>query len=402
MSNQNSYPPQSTPPQLSPIQIYPDDPLSQSSQPSPPVTPPRPDENDHYWSSQGLPTTLTGYRKSAEEINLLRKRKAQKVARFYENQNEMIDTLLEPIVQSDDEDDTARDNLKVSIAINGSFGVNIVLLVLQCFAAISSGALSLFATMTDSFMDLLSNLILFVTNRAMKKRDVNNYPTGKNRMETVGVIVFSSLMSTVSVQLMIEGVKALLAKEHPPPSLSPIDIAFIGVALACKFGLFLYCRTLRSYSNACKTLAQDHRNDLLVNSFGLTMSILGDKLAWWWDPIGALVIALIILRSWIATAWENTQLLLGRSAPPSILNRITYISATHDPRIVQVDTVKAYYLGSKLYVEVDVVLPPDMKLKESHDIGESLQVVLEGMKNVERAYVHVDYESLHRPEHKEK
>jgi len=129
------------------------------------------------------------------------------------------------------------------------------------------------------------------------------------------------------------------------------------------------------------------------------MSILSSKLDWWWDPVGALLIALIILRSWMATAWENTQLLLGQSAPPAILNRITYLSATHDPRILQIDTVKAYYLGSMLYVEVDIVLPENMPLRDSHDIGEELQKKLEGMKCVERAYVHVDYESSHKPEH---
>ena len=38
-------------------------------------------------------------------------------------------------------------------------------------------------------------------------------------------------------------------------------------------------------------------------------------------------------------------------------------------------------------------------LWESHDIGEDLQNKLETLPNVERAFVHVDYESEHKPEH---
>jgi hypothetical protein len=38
-------------------------------------------------------------------------------------------------------------------------------------------------------------------------------------------------------------------------------------------------------------------------------------------------------------------------------------------------------------------------LWESHDIGESLQIKLEKLVNVERAFVHVDYETSHKPEH---
>lgn len=70
---------------------------------------------------------------------------------------------------------------------------------------------------------------------------------------------------------------------------------------------------------------------------------------------------------------------------------------TH-PGVILVDTCRAYYAGSQLFVEVDIVLPPTMKLRESHDIGEALQVKLESLTEVERAFVHVDYETLHKPE----
>jgi divalent metal cation (Fe/Co/Zn/Cd) transporter len=48
---------------------------------------------------------------------------------------------------------------------------------------------------------------------------------------------------------------------------------------------------------------------------------------------------------------------------------------------------------------VDIELPEDMSLREAHDIGESLQNKLEALTEVERAYVHLDYESSHTPEH---
>ena len=50
-------------------------------------------------------------------------------------------------------------------------------------------------------------------------------------------------------------------------------------------------------------------------------------------------------------------------------------------------------------VEVDIVLPADMPLREAHDIGESLQMKLEKLEDVERAFVHLDYEYAHKPEH---
>lgn len=72
---------------------------------------------------------------------------------------------------------------------------------------------------------------------------------------------------------------------------------------------------------------------------------------------------------------------------------------THSPAIRQIDTVRAYHSGPRLIVEVDVVMDPESTLRATHDIAEELQIKLESLPDVERAYVHVDYETDHRPEH---
>jgi DNA-directed RNA polymerase subunit L len=41
-----------------------------------------------------------------------------------------------------------------------------------------------------------------------------------------------------------------------------------------------------------------------------------------------------------------------------------------------------------------------MLLREAHTIGELLQEKIEKLPEVERAFVHIDFESTHKPEHK--
>jgi len=72
---------------------------------------------------------------------------------------------------------------------------------------------------------------------------------------------------------------------------------------------------------------------------------------------------------------------------------------THSPHVLQIDTVRAYHSGPRLIVEVDIVMDPNETLKATHDIAEELQMKLESLPDVERAYVHVDYETSHAPEH---
>lgn len=49
--------------------------------------------------------------------------------------------------------------------------------------------------------------------------------------------------------------------------------------------------------------------------------------------------------------------------------------------------------------QVDIELPEELPLKEAHVIGETLQNKIEKLTEVERAFVHLDFECDHKPEH---
>jgi divalent metal cation (Fe/Co/Zn/Cd) transporter len=46
---------------------------------------------------------------------------------------------------------------------------------------------------------------------------------------------------------------------------------------------------------------------------------------------------------------------------------------------------------------VDIVMPADTPLWKAHDVSQQLQDKIEVLPNVERAFVHVDHETTHRP-----
>lgn len=72
---------------------------------------------------------------------------------------------------------------------------------------------------------------------------------------------------------------------------------------------------------------------------------------------------------------------------------------THSSAIKALDTVRAWHSGPRLIVEVDIVMDATLTLRETHDVAEELQMKLESLPDVDRAYVHVDYETSHAPEH---
>ena len=160
----------------------------------------------------GDPYLLASRVMPADHIRDIRKRRDishnKDIASFYEEQNEEIRRMLSKDDDSDGDADSKRSKTRAKawaekVAIQGSLIANIALSILQLYAAISSGSMSLFATMADSIFDPFSNFILLLAHRTSVKWDVDKYPSGKARMETIGNIVYAFLMATVSVVLIV-------------------------------------------------------------------------------------------------------------------------------------------------------------------------------------------------------
>ena len=116
------------------------------------------------------------------------------------------------------------------------------------------------------------------------------------------------------------------------------------------------------------------------------------------DPIGAIIISLYIIFSWYSTGKEQIEQLTGKAAPADFIDELYEMAANFDAKM-EVDVVRAYHFGPKFLVELEVVLPKDTLLFESHDLGMELQYEIESREEVERCFVHIDYESRPYDEH---
>ncbi|PHH79760.1 hypothetical protein CDD80_3880 [Ophiocordyceps camponoti-rufipedis] len=328
------------------------------------------------------------------------RRSARKVRGFYEKQNAAIERMLKPVEEhrADARREQGDNQLKYRIAVYGSLAANVVLAGLQLYAAISSGSLSLFATMADAIFDPLSALTLILSSRAIERVDPRRFPAGKARLETVGNIVFCFLMISVSLVIIALAAQQLIQKRSDE-EFHLASIISVCAAFATKLALFLFCWTIKDRYSQVKILWQDHRNDLFVNAFGILTAVGGARLEWWIDPAGAITLSIIISAVWLRTSFAEFLLLVGVVPSVETQQLLTYVSLTHSPMIREIDTMRAYYSGPRLIVEVDVVMDSTVTLAESHDVAEDLQCKLESLPEVERAYVHIDYETTHKPEH---
>ncbi|KAL2972266.1 hypothetical protein AAZX31_15G244900 [Glycine max] len=339
---------------------------------------------------------------------LLRKpRKQRKVAEYYKKQESLLEGFNEMETMTETggfpgtltEDELKQLAKSERIAVHVSNICNLVLFVAKVYASVASRSLAVIASTMDSLLDLLSGFILWFTAHAMKNPNQYRYPIGKKRMQPVGIIVFASVMATLGLQILIESGRQLISKVKPDMDSAKLHwmMGIMVFVTVVKFILMVYCRRFKN--EIIRAYAQDHLFDVITNSVGLAAAVLAVKFYWWIDPTGAIVIALYTINTWTKTVIKNVGSLIGRTAPPDFLAKLTYLIWNHHEQIKHIDTVRAYTFGAHYFVEVDIVLPEDMLLHQAHNIGETLQVKLEQLPEVERAFVHIDFEFTHRPEH---
>lgn len=287
----------------------------------------------------------------------------------------------------------------VNRAINLSNALNCFLLVVKILASVQSGSLAILASTLDSLLDMVAGFVLWFSHYYMQKKNRYKYPIGKLRIQPVGIVVFAATMATLGLQVLMSGVEELVEgkKDTMDSSQRLWLIVIMGLAIVIKLGLYFYCSTFDN--DIVSMYAMDHFFDIVTNLVGLAAALLGDYFFWWIDPAGAIFLALYTIVNWAKTLLENALSLVGKAAPSQVIQKFIYMALNHDPKIRRIDTVRAYTFGTFYFVEVDIELPEDMLLKEAHQIGEGLQDKLELLPEVERAFVHLDYECEHKPEH---
>lgn len=172
----------------------------------------------------------------AQLAELRHRKKGKRLEKYHRRQNNLIASLLKPMedhtAEARKEESAAR--LPIKIAVWASLIANLALCILQMYAAISALSLSLLATGIDSVFDLGSNILLFWLHRKSTRLDVNRWPVGGARLETIGNIVYGFLMGSVNLVVIVESAQTLITTKSD--KLKDFHIPSI-VAVAAALGL---------------------------------------------------------------------------------------------------------------------------------------------------------------------
>ncbi|GMR55904.1 hypothetical protein PMAYCL1PPCAC_26099, partial [Pristionchus mayeri] len=262
----------------------------------------------------------------------------------YENDEKLLSGEIPP-VDSEPRIDRILNYTHISL--------NVILLFANLTAAILSGSLSIISTFVESAMDLTTGLIMGLCLHLIKKSDFFKYPRGRERLETVGVILCAVIMGISNIVIILHSLNAIV------------------------------------HGNV---IALDMRNDIATSSVAIVAAFIGSRFIWKYaDPVGACLVCSIIAFNWFAHALEHIPSLTGVRAEQEHLSRVLRIGMQHDDRIQKIDHVMLYHIGAKAMVEMHIVMEENLPLKITHDISHPLEKKINQIDFVDRSFVHCDY-----------
>ncbi|KAH6648306.1 cation efflux family protein [Truncatella angustata] len=298
----------------------------------------------------------------------------------------------------EDDDDVDSGDRIVTIAIYINFVANFILLAGKLAVIISVSSMSVLASLVDAILDFLSTAIVWITTWLISRQDQYKYPVGRRRLEPLGVLVFSVIMVTSFVQVGLQSIQRLMSPDREIVELGIPAIGIMASTIAIKGLCWFWCRLVKNSS--VQALASDAMTDVIFNTGSILFPIVGYYAKiWWLDALGGLLLSLVVIFNWSETSLEHIKNLSGFSATADQRNVLLYLTMRFAKTIRQIQGLQAYHAGDKLNVEVDIVLDASTPLRDTHDLAESLQYVLESVPVVDRAFVHTDYATYNLPTH---
>ena len=166
-----------------------------------------------------------------------------------------------------EDDGVDSDSKVVTVAIYINLTANAILLAGKIAVIILTSSLSVLASLVDAALDFLSTAIVWTTTKLISRPNQGSYPVGRQRLEPIGVLVFSVVMITSFFQVCLECFNRLTSGDRSIVQLGLPAIIIMAGTVIIKFGCWLWCRLINNSS--VQALAQDAMTDVVFNIFSI-------------------------------------------------------------------------------------------------------------------------------------
>ena len=271
------------------------------------------------------------------------------------------------------------------------------LAVFKLFAGILGHSTAMLSDSVHTLSDIFATLIALIGVTISKRQADKEHPYGHERLECLASLLLAFLLFATGCGIGWNCIRAIATGsylDHALPGILPVIAAVvsIGVKEAMFWYTIYYAKQLRS--SAFRADAWHHRSDAL-SSVGALVGIIGARNGYpILDQVAGLIICVMILGVAIGIFKDAAEKMLDTSCDEpfesSVRNFVLEFSEKAGAKI-GIDDLKTRKFGEKSYVELEINLDGDMRLKEAHGVAEQLHDGIEqAFPDVKHVMIHVN------------
>jgi len=274
--------------------------------------------------------------------------------------------------------------------------VNLLLSALKFVLGTIGHSQAVVADAVHSLSDMGTDLLILLGARFWSAPADERHPYGHQRVETVVTVCISLILVVVALGLGWDAIHRIGGE----PKCPPLSIALLGplFSIVAKELLFRRTRTVgkRIHSSALIANAWHHRSDALSSIPALVAVAAASANPKWafLDPLGAMVVAILILKVAWDIASPALSELMDHGASKEDLHQIEELACSIDG-VCSIHRLRTRRVGSGWFVDLHVEVDGDLPVREGHDIATAIQhKLLEEGPSVADVTVHVEPEEL--------
>jgi cation diffusion facilitator family transporter len=251
---------------------------------------------------------------------------------------------------------------------------NLCLTGLKLTVGILGSSQAVIADAIHSLSDIATDLAVIFGVRYWSAPPDSDHPYGHRRIETIISTVIGIALVSVAIGLGLNAIETL----QTPSIRHTTWIAIAGPIASVILKEIMYQWTIRVgkrlKSTAVQANAWHQRSDALSSIPALLAVVVATVKPEWAfvDAIGAIIISLFILKVAWDIIWPALTELTDRGASESDLSRLKEIAETV-AGVKEVHRVRTRKLGSKIMVDLHVLVDPEISVRAGHEISENVK-----------------------------
>lgn len=273
-----------------------------------------------------------------------------------------------------------------TVAITG----NIFLTIFNFAVGTFSGSSALIAESAHTLSDVLTSLIAFIGFKIGMKPADDDHQYGHGRAEPLVGLVIVIFLLIVAYEILVS-VYLKLSSGNPlvAPDIIAAVMAIVGIVTNVVLTKYLLSVGEKIQSPAI--IADGHHQKVdIFSCIAILVGILGSELGYpFLDPLVAILIALIVIKTAIKICVDNVNTLMGKLPSKDIIKEIENtsmeVSGVKGVHGIKIDPMGPY-CSAVLHIEIS----GELKLKDAHVIAHNVEhEVLNNVSSIKMATVHV-------------